>query len=69
MWNLVSVRSVMVLVSKQDRCMVYIKRTIGSEIFWRHPMVLQVDEAEMEAHFGPFGNSANLSTRQVHGLR
>jgi hypothetical protein len=32
-------------------------------------MVLQVDEAQVEARFGPFGDSANLSTRQVHGLR
>jgi hypothetical protein len=25
-----------------------------------HPMVLQGDEAEVEACFGPFGDSANL---------
>ena len=30
--NLVSVRLEIVLVSVQDRCMVYAKRTIGSEI-------------------------------------
>ena len=32
MWNLVSVRVETVLVSVQDRCMVFAKRTIGSEI-------------------------------------
>jgi hypothetical protein len=32
MWNLILVRSEMVLVSVQDRCMVREKRTIGSEI-------------------------------------
>jgi hypothetical protein len=26
-------------------------------------------EALVDAHFGPFGNSANLEARQVHGLR
>ena len=28
--------------------------------FWTHPMVLLGDEAEVEAHFDPFGDSANL---------
>jgi hypothetical protein len=32
MWNLISVRLEIVLVSMQDRCMVCAKRTIGSEI-------------------------------------
>ena len=32
-------------------------------------MVLLCDEAQMEAHFGPFGDSANLDARKVHGLR
>jgi hypothetical protein len=27
------------------------------------PMVLQGDEAQMEARFGPFGDSANLDAR------
>ena len=31
-------------------------------------MVLLGDEAKVEACFGPFGDSANLDTRQVHGL-
>jgi hypothetical protein len=37
MWNLVLVRSVMVLVSKQDRCTVCVKRTIGLEIVLEAP--------------------------------
>jgi hypothetical protein len=37
MWNLVSVCSVMVLVSKQDRCTVCVKRTIGLEIVLEAP--------------------------------
>ena len=32
-------------------------------------MVLLGDEAELEACFGPFGDSANLDARSVHGLR
>jgi hypothetical protein len=32
-------------------------------------MVQLGDEAEEEAHFGPFEDSANLGTRWVHGLR
>ena len=32
-------------------------------------MVLLGDEAQVEAHFGPFGDSASLHSRQVHGLR
>jgi hypothetical protein len=32
-------------------------------------MVLLGDEARVGAHFGLFGESANLDTREVHGLR
>ena len=32
-------------------------------------MVLLGDEAKLEARFGPFGDSANLDARWVHGLR
>jgi hypothetical protein len=32
-------------------------------------MALLGDEAQVEAHFGPFGDSANLDTRKVHSLR
>jgi hypothetical protein len=33
-----------------------------------NPMVLLGDEAQLEAHFGPFGDSSNLDVRFVHGL-
>jgi hypothetical protein len=32
-------------------------------------MVLQGDETQVEARFGPFGDSANIDARWVHGLR
>jgi hypothetical protein len=34
LWNLILVSLEIVLVSVQDRCMVYAERTIGSEIVW-----------------------------------
>ena len=43
MWNLVSFQLEAVLVSVEDRCMVCAKRTIGSETFWMHPMVVLAD--------------------------
>jgi hypothetical protein len=39
------------------------KSTIGSEIVLDAPMVLLGDDAQVKAHFGPFGNSGNLETR------
>jgi hypothetical protein len=50
-------------VSVQDRCMVCAKRTISSEIIWTQPMVLVCDEAQVDARFIPFGDSANLDAR------
>ena len=47
----------------QDRCMVCAKRTIGSETILDAPMVLLGDEAQVEARFGPLGDSANLDAR------
>ena len=32
-------------------------------------MALLSDEAQLEAHFGPFGDSANLDARLALGLR
>jgi hypothetical protein len=63
MSNLVLVHLEIVFVSVQDRCMVYVKDTIWSEIVLDTPMVLQGDEAQMEARFSPFGDSANLDAR------
>jgi hypothetical protein len=53
----------------QDRCMVCAKRTIGSEIILDAPVVLQGDEAQVVARFGPFGDKANLDAIEVHCLR
>ena len=63
MSNHVSVRLEMVLVLVQDRCMVCAKRTIGSETVLDAPMVLLGDEAQVEACFGPFRDSAHLDAR------
>jgi hypothetical protein len=58
-----------VLMSVQDRCTVCAKRTMGSESFWTLAMVLLGDETQVEARFHPFGDSANLDARWMHGLR
>jgi hypothetical protein len=50
-------------VSVQDRCMVCAKRTIGSKSFRTHQMVSLGDEAQVDARFIPFGDSANLYPR------
>jgi hypothetical protein len=63
MWDLVSVCLEIVLVSVQGRCMVCAKRTTRSETFWTHLIVLLGDEALVDAHFGPFGDSANHDAR------
>ena len=63
LWELVSFRLEIVLVSVQDRCPVCAKRTIGLDIVFNAPMVLLGDEAQLEAHFSPCGDSANLDTR------
>jgi hypothetical protein len=68
MSNLISVRLDMVLVSVQGRCLVCAKCTIGSGIILDTPIVLLGDEAQVEAHFGLFGDSANLDARLVHDL-
>jgi hypothetical protein len=66
MWNLILVCLEIVLVSIQDRSMVCAKRTIGLD--WMHPMVLLGDEAQLEAHFDLFGDSAILNARSVDCL-
>ena len=47
----------------QDRCTVCGRRTIVSEIILDAWMVLLDDEAQVEAHFGSVGDSANLDAR------
>jgi hypothetical protein len=35
----------------------------AQKLFWMNPMVLLRDEAQLEARFGPFGDSANPNAR------
>ena len=63
MSNHISARLEVVLVSVQDRGTVCAKRTIGIETILDALMVLLGDEAQVEARFGPFGDSANLDSR------
>jgi hypothetical protein len=53
----------------QDRCIGSTNVPHAKKLFWMHPMELQDDEAQVEACFGPFEDSANLDARYVHGLR
>jgi hypothetical protein len=62
-WNLVSVHLEIVLVSVQDRCRVCAKRTIVAEIIFDALDGTPRFEAQVEAHFSPFGDSANLHPR------
>ena len=50
-------------MSVQDWCMVCARCTIGSEIVLMHSMVPVGDEAQVEARFGPFEDSANVVAR------
>jgi hypothetical protein len=63
MWNLGPVHLETLLVLVQDRCTICAKRTIGSKLFWMHSMIVLGDETQVKAHFGPFGDSANLNAR------
>ena len=63
MWNVTCFRLETVLVSVQARCMVCARRTIGSEIILDATNGTTSNEAQVEAHFGPFGYSANLDAR------
>ena len=67
--NLISVHLEIVLTSVQDRCTVCAKRTIGLETILDAMMVLLGDEAQVQAHFGVFRDSASLDARLVRGLR
>jgi hypothetical protein len=53
----------------QDRCTGSVNVPQAKKLFRMHPMELLYDNAHVEARFGPFGDSANLDGRYVHGLR
>ena len=57
-----------VLSLTQDRCTVYAKHSIGSEIIWPHPVVLLGDVGHVEPRFDLFGDSVSVGASQVHGL-
>ena len=59
-WKLVSVPLEIVLILTQDRCMVCVERTIGSESFWMHPMELLGDVGHVESHFSQFVDYATV---------
>ena len=61
--NHVLVRLEMVLVLVQDRCNVCAKHAMAQKLFWMHQMVLLGVEAQVEARFGPFGDTTNLDSR------
>jgi hypothetical protein len=67
-WKLDSVRLEMVLILMQDRCMVWPICNIDSKIVLDAPDGTCRFEAQEEAHFSPFGDSANLDARLVQGL-
>ena len=58
---LIHLETVLVLV--QDWCTVCCKHTVAQKSFWMLQMVLLGDEAQVEACFGLFGDSANLDSR------
>ena len=60
MLNLILIHLEMVLVSVQNWCTVCGKHTMAQKSFWTLQMVLLGDKAQLEACFGPFGDSANL---------
>jgi hypothetical protein len=61
MWNLVSVRLEIVLVSVQYRCTVCTECTLAQKSFWTHPVILLGDEVQVEACLSSFGDSGNLT--------
>jgi hypothetical protein len=63
MWSLILDHLETVLVLVEDWCIFCAKSTVGLEIVLDAPNVLLGDEAQMEAWFSPFGDSANLDAR------
>ena len=62
-WNLTSFYLETVLVLAQDRCMVCIEGSIGSQIILDDPMELLGDVAHVKSHFFPFGDSVSVGAR------
>jgi hypothetical protein len=69
MWNLISFHLNTVLVLGKIGAWFALDVQLAQKLFWTHSMVSLGDGAQVEAHFGPFIDSANLNARWVHGLR
>jgi hypothetical protein len=63
MWNLALLRLDIVLVSVQDSCTVCAKSTIDTKIILDTLDGTPRFEAQVEDHFSPFRDSANLDPR------
>ena len=63
MWNLVLVYWETMLVSGKIGARFTPNVPSAQHSFWTYPMVLLGDEAKMEAHFGPFGDSVSVGAR------
>ena len=63
MWNLTSFRLETVLVSVQDRCMVWARCTIGLQIVLDAPNGTLGDVGHVESRFFWFGDSIGVGAR------
>ena len=59
-WKLDSVCLEIVLVFKQDRCMVV---PLAQKSFWTHALELPSDVGHVESRFSPFRGSVSVSAR------
>jgi hypothetical protein len=60
---LVSVGLLIMLISVQDRCMVCADVPYAYKSFWAHLIELLSDVGHLEAHFGLYRDSVNISAR------
>ena len=59
-WKLILVLSDIVLILTQDRSTVCVEHTIGSQLFWTHPVELLGDVGHLEPRFFPFGDTVSV---------
>ena len=59
-WKLDSVCLEIVLIFKQDRCMVV---PLARKSFWTHALELRGDVVQVESHFGLLGYSVSVGAR------
>jgi hypothetical protein len=62
-WKLVSVHLETVLIWHKIGVQIGTNIPLAQKSFWAQTMELLSDAGKMEAHFGPFGDCANLDTR------